>query len=170
FLNNKNFKKIFIYRDPRDQVVSLAFFMLRYPDTDYWNKASLIPFDDLIMDIISEGSTFNGLPPTKNVATLYDSYLPWLNTSGVLCIRFEDLIGPKGGNSQKVQFETIRKIADQLEIQLSEERLEEIANNLFGNTWTFREGKIGAWKKYFKSEHITAFKKIAGKLLINLGY
>ena len=35
---------------------------------------------------------------------------------------------------------------------------------------TFRSGKTGEWKKYFKDEHKKIFKDIAEDLLIRLGY
>ena len=35
---------------------------------------------------------------------------------------------------------------------------------------TFRSGKTGEWKKYFKDEHRQVFKQVAGDLLVRLGY
>ena len=35
---------------------------------------------------------------------------------------------------------------------------------------TFRTGQIGGWKNAFTAEHTDAFKRVAGHLLIELGY
>jgi hypothetical protein len=35
---------------------------------------------------------------------------------------------------------------------------------------TFRAGKTGEWKRYFKDEHKSLFKEVAGDLLVRLGY
>lgn len=35
---------------------------------------------------------------------------------------------------------------------------------------TFRKGQTGGWKKHFTSDQKKLFKKVAGQLLIDLGY
>ena len=35
---------------------------------------------------------------------------------------------------------------------------------------TFRKGESGQWRKIFNEEHTEVFKKVAGDLLIRLGY
>ena len=35
---------------------------------------------------------------------------------------------------------------------------------------TFRTGKTGEWKKYYKDQHKTLFKEVAGDVLVRLGY
>lgn len=169
YLSNKDFINFFIYRDPRDMVVSFAFFMLNRPSL--WPTAAEMTFDELLFDIIAQGSMFK-IAPTKgkNIGQLYKQYMSWLKDPNVLSIRFEDLIGTQGGNSAQEQYHAISKIAEHLEIQLSANEITTIVSNLFGGTNTFREGKIGEWKKYFKEQHITAFKKVAGNVLIELGY
>lgn len=162
FFSQRNVKQFFIYRDPRDQAVSLAF---------YWENLIKRPFNMLLFDIITHGNSFNNqILQAKGVAQLYEKYLPWLNAPDVLSIQFEDLVGPRGGGSAHMQLITIKKIAHHLNLDLSKQELIEKANTLFGGTGTFREGKIGSWKKHFKKKHIEAFKKHAGDLLITLGY
>ena len=167
-LNDANLIKLFIYRDPRDQVVSLAYYMLS--NNVVWPNAPKISFDDLLYDLLTEGTTINNAPPTKNIVTLYHEYLPWLRKPDILSIRFEDLVGSKGGGSDEAQFKTLDRIAKHLGLKVSEEFLQTIPGQLFGGSQTFREGKIGSWKTHFKPEHKELFKKVAGKLLIDLGY
>ncbi len=168
-LNNEKIIKFFVYRDPRDQAVSLAFYMLK--QINVWPHIKNISFDDLLLDIIIQGSTFNNMPPSvKGVAQLYEAYMPWMQEPNILSIRFEDLVGSKGGGSAEMQIFTLQKIAEHLDLDLSREKIDSIAEKLFGGTETFREGKIGSWKKYFKEQHREAFKEVAGNILIALGY
>jgi hypothetical protein len=37
-------------------------------------------------------------------------------------------------------------------------------------TQTFHKGKIGSWRTHFNNRHKEAFKRVAGDLLIELGY
>ena len=95
-----------------------------------------------------------------------------------LLIRFENLVGEKGGGSLNSQLEELKKIATFLNIPLSQDALSLIADELYGiesiqNTAlaaTFREGKIGAWRNTFKKEHKEEFKKRFNEYLIALGY
>jgi len=170
YLSNEKFIKFFIYRDPRDMAVSFAFFMPKLKDE--WPLAQSMSFDDLLLDIITEGKVFyNFHPPViGGVAELYNAYLPWLKIPNILIMRFEDLVGPLGEGSERAQFNTIKKIAKHLGQHLSNKKIRDIAKEVFGNSYSFREGKIGSWKKYFKPEHIKAFKEVAGQTLIEWGY
>lgn len=170
FLADEKFIKFFMYRDPRDMAVSLAFFM--HKQKEEWPLAQKMSFDQLLMDIITDSKTFyNFHPPViGGIAELYKSYYNWLKVPNMLAIRFEDLIGPQGGGSAEIQKETVKKIALQLGFNLSDEEVDRVSNQIFGGTFSFREGQIGSWRKHFKPEHITAFKERAGQTLIDWGY
>lgn len=162
-LQRNNFKGIFIYRDPRDRVVSLAFFILLYKREllekyGLKNNENLVHFPQLLTRLI------------KEVKTDYNSYLPWMNSPLFHSLKFEDLVGPKAGGKHVRQYEAIKKICDYLEIKKPHPLIESCIKKLYGQTWSFREGKIGSWKKYFTQEQIELFKKEAGDLLIELGY
>jgi len=101
----------------------------------------------------------------------------------VLLVRYEDLVGSLGGGSREMQLETLKKISRFLEIEIREEKLQDIAEHLYGNevdpfkkegfkgfASTYRSGKIGQWKEVFEPLHKAAFKKRAGNALIALGY
>jgi hypothetical protein len=107
----------------------------------------------------------------KDINTYYNIWLPWMNYPYGFTIRFEDLIGSKGGGDDAKQIATVKAIAKHISVELSEERAQEIATNLFGITKnTFRKGQIGAWKEEFTPEHKKLFKQYGGELLIKLGY
>ena len=150
----QNIKGVFIYRDPRDQVISAAYFFkekLKNP------RAVALDMPDLITDIIYNGGiwwryvVFVGieLPYNPSLNLLYESMLPWAQQSYIYPTTFEKLIGPKGGGDRDLQVQEIINIAKHIEYPISQERAEQIADQLFGRFETFREGKIGAWKESF---------------------
>lgn len=170
FLNNEQSAIFFIYRDPRDQIISFAHYMLSDRSYPWYADAKALSFDDLILALILDGEIYKGHPPCENINDLYQSYMPWFSAPHVCSLCFEDLIGPNGGGNLEKQLETIKKIASHLDITVDDETVKNVARNLFGASPTFRRGKIGDWKIYFKKHHKQEFKKIAGQLLIDLGY
>jgi len=176
YLNNNKNAFFLTFRDPRDQVVSFAF------GFHSGGLAKKLSFNQLLMALITDDKTYNLIGPAykylaplknkniKNINEFYQKYIPWLYAPYICAIRFEDLIGPKGGGTLEAQLETMKKIAVHLGISLTEDQLLEKANSLFGGTWTFRKGQIGSWKKHFTEEHKAAFKEVAGQMLIDLGY
>jgi len=183
-LIKNNYIPFFIYRDPRDQIISYIFFYQKiYRVT--------VNMSDAITDLITKGSLYARPKQTRqanrqhltqltnhNIYQLYNRYLPWLDHPGMLSVRFEDLVGPDGGGSLEAQLYTIQAIADHLKLEnCSDEKIMFVADELFGKgapvstiSTTFRSGQIGEWKEYFTPEHKQLFKEIAGQMLIDLGY
>lgn len=180
-LKNYRPRIILIYRDPRDQLVSRVHYMKR-PRTFPTFKFKRLTFDHLLLSYIgSPNQPFIGMQSwifernkdaraLCNIQQMYDSFLLWSNNPDCLMVRFEDLVGSKGGGSDQKQYETLQAIAAHLNLPVSHEKILSVANNLFGNTPTFREGQIGSWKKHFTSIHKMAFKHAAPGLLTRLGY
>lgn len=159
------YKCIFIYRDPRAQVVSMARWKIKF------NANKGMNLSDSIMSLIGDSALYKvGWRNVENILGLYVSYMPWALNDKFLAIRFEDLVGPQGGGELKTQIQTVSAIANFIGVQCKKRRLESIAKGLFGGTSTFNEGLVDGWKEYFTDEHKKAFKKVAGQLLIDLGY
>ncbi len=92
-------------------------------------------------------------------------------------LKFENIIGPKGGGDLELQYKEIRKIAEVYQVKLTDARVKEIAADLFGpvasgSRWnvTFRKGKIGEWKNIFNQHQIEVFKKRFNEYLYHFGY
>lgn len=94
----------------------------------------------------------------------------WNDSRHFVSTRFEDLIGVHGGGEFGVQCEKIRKIAAHVSLGLNEREIKHIAKTMIGNSYTFRKGVIGGWRSVLSDEHKDEFKKLAGNLLIELGY
>lgn len=161
-LDKMGYKKFFIFRDPRAQVVSRAHWILDNPEifpqhAPHRNKPGY--FDQLLMDLI------------KEVPHVYRKFMPWKKDHRCYSVRFEDLVGPQGGGSAHVQLREMRNMAEHLGIPYTEKMLKKCAHKIFGGTFTFRKGQIKSWKSEFTKRHKEAFKRAGGSsLLIHLGY
>ena len=76
----------------------------------------------------------------------------------------------KGGGTRERQIETLKKMMSYLNIEVSQERLDYAADNLWGSSGTFRKGRIGSWKESFDENNKELFKAVMGQELIELGY
>jgi len=177
YLDTHCYANFLIVRDPRDMVVSFAKMVYKS------REGQEAVLDNVIIDLIT-GQQKHYLPWAVEIQeaypilweaglyNFYKLYLPWAKAKNFLLVKFEDLIGPGGGGTAEKQIETITKIAQHIKFDITPEKREEITKNIFGGTWTFREGQIGGWKKYFTPEIKAAFKqdKKLLRLLIDLGY
>jgi len=162
------FVPYFIFRDPRDVVVSHVFYVTdmeaRHVHHDYY--ASLPDFDTrLKVSVLGRPEADVEFP---DIAARFAPYLGWLDHPEVLSIHFEDLINDRAATLNKiidhfharVPLQTPREqIFDSLEASINPKK-----------SPTFRSGKTGEWRKYFTDEHKKIFKDVAGDLLIRLGY
>ena len=181
FCKRNNIKVCFIYRDPRDQLISQVHFMFKYSPNH-----GRFSFNDLLTALIGDNkespanvlypfqdAKLNSLSSQKYISHIkrfYEGFLGWKNSPVCYATKFEDLVGPKGGGTVNRQEIEIANIARHIGVNLTLDQVKQIASNVFGSTWSFREGKQGSWKSYFTEEHVIQFKKVFGNLLIELGY
>ena len=174
---SSKFIPYFIFRDPRDVVVSHVFYVTemesRHVHHAYYQ--SLPGFDArLKVSILGRPDSDVEFP---NIAERFAPYLGWLDQPQVLTIHFEDLIQDRVQTLNRIIDHFLaRVLADpavlrgtlQSPRQLILESLESSINPT--KSPTFRSGKTGEWKKYFTNEHKKIFKGVASDLLIRLGY
>lgn len=102
--------------------------------------------------------------------------IEWMITKRALVVRFEDLVGPSGGGSLDKQIETITAVANRMNVHLTQEKIQDITDNLFGIetgpsvSTTFYKGQIGSWEDSFTEEHKTLFNTYWGSYQKALGY
>jgi len=159
-----------IFRDPRDIVVSHVFYVTEmaphHAHYQYYNE-KLKNFDErLKVSILGRPDTGIEFP---DIAKRFDLYRGWLDRPQVLVLRFEDFVHNRR--------ETIGRVVDHFlkRVDTLPASRDQIINALEANinpqrSPTFRSGKTGEWKKYFKDEHKRLFKDVAGDLLVQLGY
>jgi hypothetical protein len=167
-VTSPRFIPYFIFRDPRDVVVSHVFYVTemeaRHVHHAYYQ--SLPDFDARLRVSIL------GLPEADiefpNIAERFAPYLDWLNQPEVLTIHFEDLINDRVQTLNRIIDHFLARVPLQTSRQLILDFLESSINPT--KSPTFRSGKTGEWKKHFTQEHKKIFKDIAGNLLIELGF
>ena len=159
----------FIYRDPRDMLVSQVFFATDMHEEhgmhEYYN--SLPDFSERLKVAIT-GIDRDGLHMVS-VKQRYEGVFQWLEQKHVMCIRFEDLINNRDA--------TLNSMLDEVEstgykIPTPREKALSILVDAIQprKSHTFRSGKTGGWKQYFTDEHKKLFTDVAGDLLVRLGY
>lgn len=162
------FVPYFIFRDPRDVVVSHVFYVTdmeaRHVHHEYYQ--SLPDFDSrLKVSILGRSDADVEFP---NIAKRFAPYLGWLDHPEVLTIHFEDLIHSRLETLTRIMDHLLKRVPLHASRQLILASLEASINPT--KSPTFRSGKTGEWKRYFTEEHKRLFKEVAGDLLIRLGY
>lgn len=161
---------IFVYRDPRDMIISHIFYATQMHKRHWMHRyytQTLTTMEERI------NAAINGVDEPGSELTpirrRYEGYLGWLQRPEVLGLRFEDLIL----NRQ----DALGRILDYLEERGYRPRLPRsqataaleaaIAPKKSG---TFRKGKPGNWREYFTEANKEHFKRNAGDILLHLGY
>ena len=105
--------------------------------------------------------------PFGNIERMVNSITPWQDVDNFILLKFEDLVGPKGGSTEELQFESIDKILNH--INANQFNIEDIAIKSFGKPGTFRKGKINRWKIELDNKEKELFKKY-DDYFVSLGY
>jgi len=159
----------FIYRDPRDMLVSQVFFATDMHEEHGMHEyyKSLPDFGERLKVAIT-GIDRDGLKMVS-VKQRYEGVFAWLEQSGMMCIRFEDLI-----NNRDATLNAMLDEVEKADYQIPTSRDKSLAILVEAiqpkKSRTFRSGKTGGWREYFTEEHKSLFKDVAGDLLVRLGY
>jgi hypothetical protein len=169
-LTRKGVATFFIYRDPRDVVVSHVYYVTEieadHVHHPYYAK-ELKTFDERLQVSILGRSELE--VPFPDIRRRFEPYLDWLRTPGVLTIRYEDFITRRVATLERI-LDHAEKRSFPLAVPRAEaiERLDSAIEP--EKSPTFRSGTIGKWRESFTSEHKTIFKEVTGDLLVRLGY
>jgi hypothetical protein len=165
---SQKFAPYFIFRDPRDVVVSHVFYVTdmeaRHVHHNYYQ--SLPDFNArLKVSILGRPDSEAEFP---DITGRFAPYMDWLNHPEVLTIHFEDLIHERAATLTRIMEHLLTRIPLSAPRQLILDSLETSINPK--KSPTFRSGKTGEWKKHFTEENKKIFKEVAGGLLVKLGY
>jgi hypothetical protein len=159
----------FIYRDPRDMLVSQVFFATDMHEEHGMHAyyQSLPDFGERLKVAIA-GIDREGLHMVS-VKQRYEGVFQWREQKNVLCLRFEDLI-----NNRDTTLTAMLAEVEKTGYQIPTPREKALAILVQAiqpkKSHTFRSGKTGGWKDHFTEEHRKLFKEVAGDLLIKLEY
>jgi len=158
-------KTLFAIRDARDIAVSLAHYIGGRRDHPLHFAYTGRPDARSRIELAILGDA-DARPPAPSLESLLAGFAGWLE-SGALVVRFEELIGSRGGGDDHLQEQTIRSIYDHLGMQ-APARLSE---RLFSSASpTFRRGRIGEWRESFDPDLEALFEREAGGWMDVYGY
>lgn len=164
------FRMVVLMRDPRDVAVSHVRWTLTrggHPAEAFLRSKS--EAEQLSLSIAGFCLEPAG-PLSTSLRARFQHILAWQGLPYVYVTRFERLVGPKGGGSRAEQIGEIRLIAQHIGCSASDQKIEWVADNLFGDSFTFREGQIGGWRKVFTADHTALVKQEVGDMLVAMGY
>jgi hypothetical protein len=160
----------FIYRDPRDVVVSHVFYVTdinnKHVHHDYYTNA-LKDFDERLEVSILGRPEIS--VPFPDINARFATYLGWLERGEMLGLRYEDLLERPESELGRIFDHAVAR-----GFSYAGERTAAL-QALWGairpeDSPTFRSGQAGGWKKHFTPKHTKLFKEVGGQLLVRLGY
>jgi len=159
----------FIYRDPRDMLVSQVFFATDMHEEhgmhEYYKS---LPDFGARLNVAITGIERDGLKMVS-VKQRYEGVFQWLDQKHVMCLRFEDLINHRD-TTLNAMLDEVEKTGYRIPT-LREKALSVLIEAIQPKkSHTYRSGKTGGWKQHFTDEHKKLFKEVAGDLLVRLGY
>ena len=120
-------KLLFIYRDLRDVAVSHARWITKeeriFLHDIYQQEPS---FDKQLMNSIMGvpvGTPFGSNLSQPNIAQDFSRWYGWLQHPDTLAIKFEDLVGERGGGCEDKRLHIVEQIMDHLQVKMSAEEI-----------------------------------------------
>lgn len=170
-LRQHHYKVIFMWRDPRDQAISLLHVTLK-GKLSFISKANRphfmsLSFEEQLHEVIT-GERY-GVSATEKMML---NRIDWFKQDPhfVYVCKFENLVGEEGGGSKEKQLTEMQNIAKHLHLRLNTFEIEKRSRHIFGKGANFRSGQIGSWKKDFTPYLKNSFKQKFNKMLIQTGY
>jgi len=170
FLSKEDVASYFIYRDPRDVVVSHVFYVTdinnRHVHHDYYVN-SLASFEQrLEVSILGRPEL---AIPFPDIRARFEPYVAWLEHGQVLVLRYEDLISDPPREIGRIFGHAVSRgfVFHGGQTAAIQHLLHSIKPS---ESPTFRSGGSGGWKKHFTPPLKKLFKDRTGDLLIRLGY
>ena len=177
-LRSRNFVKYFVYRDLRDVVISSA----------KWNQKEMRSYlynffnDSSLDDHQRIAALISGIPLCTTLGSSiskdpldqqFRQFSGWLNDPDTLAVRFEELVGSRGGGDDQLRFDAVDRILRHAGVEMSPS---EIAHRFSvekldpRESQTFHRGMINTWREEFTPELAAAFEHQAGELNRSIGY
>jgi hypothetical protein len=161
----------FVYRDPRDVVVSEAYY-LRYMNP--WHRLS--PYFRTLSQSQAISLAIGGLAGDAPHAADYPDigrrfarYNGWVNSPSTYAVKFESL---RSEGWEKTVHRMIDFYAGRVgsDLDFDQAYSRALARIRPPRSHTFRKGEVGGWRTAFTVKHRDEFKAVAGSLLVALEY
>jgi hypothetical protein len=167
--------KAFIYRDPRDVLVSQSYHVASADDKKFFH-----PNKAIYREMDHESRLMACLCGVEEFAGLFDRwvlYAPWLGVPWVFKLRFEDMMERREETVRAfLKYTWDRTTWGLVQPFQPTEIMDAMTEATMKNMeikpdgGTFRKGHIGDWREEFTPRVVEEFKARAGDWLIRLGY
>ncbi|MFF2079064.1 hypothetical protein ACFVXG_30470 [Kitasatospora sp. NPDC058162] len=159
------------YRDPRDALVSLINFVEGKTPKGFGNFYERRVFNAILLgkSTMHEKIDYALRDPYFLARTEFEKSLWLLNHPGVCKVRYEDLVGPRGGGSRQVQVDTVGRVLQH--VGAGDQDAEKIADRIYNtDSWSFHKGGTGGWREAFSPANEKLFNELYGDVLAQYGY
>ncbi|ORT57364.1 hypothetical protein [Streptomyces sp. CB03238] len=159
------------YRDPRDALVSLINFVDGKTSKGFGNFYERRVFHAILSSksTMSEKIDYALRDPYFLARTEYEKAIWLLHHPGVCKVRYEDLVGPKGGGSRDAQVTAVQRVLEH--VNAADQDAEAIADRIYNtDAWSFYQGRTGTWREVFSKENVALFDERYGHVLEQYGY
>lgn len=174
-------------RDPRDVILSFVDYVTRLEahvlhayyrslpgDIERISAAirgvspEVVSRDAALQEIAANNPTYPGI---SDIGACCRSFLGWKSYPLAMLVRFEDIIGFRGGGSDQLQFEQMSRIVQFLGLNYSDAAIRTISSRIYNpDSHTFNKGVAGRWKTRFDDRLCRQFRQAASRELIEMGY
>lgn len=167
-INSNQIRVLNMVRDPRDMVISTMKYVT-YIDVTHPAHGSFINMSSDDERLMAAIRGVRGVVAPVN--EVYKKFQGWLGVKNSVSVKYEELVGVRGGSTDKLQQQIVAKILDFLDVAHDEEMVARICERAYSPTsLTYRGSQIGDWRKSFKPMHVDLFNELAGDLLVTYGY
>lgn len=162
-----------ILRDPRAALVSMLHYMFTVKQMKEADDFVLqFPTREAMVHALIEGS---GSPGDSqyfpDVGERYRQYVAWLDAPVGKVVRFEDLVGDRGGGSADDQLEHVTALLEYLGCGVEGNSARQIAERVFSpQSITFRSGGIDTWREDLSPADCARIEELCGDSMARLGY
>ena len=166
-------KLVTILRDPRAVILSGAHYVMEAKQLKGRAEAlELYPDLPSVLRALVLGHGEPGDPMYfPEIGQRYGAYAAWADSDTGLTVRFEDLIGGRGGGSDETQVAEVAKIVDFLGYGGEQESAHAIAEKLFSDkVITFRSGTIDSWRAELPPDLVSEIESRCADWMGRLGY
>jgi hypothetical protein len=163
-LERTGVKALFVVRDPRDIALSLAHYIEGRGDHPLHFAYSARPDERSRIELAILGDAAVS-PPAPPLESLLAGFAGWLGSA--LVVRFEKLIGARGGGDVQSQARALGELYSYLGLDLDDQ----LADRIFSPASpTFRTGQVGQWRERFDPALGALFDREAGRWMEVYGY
>jgi hypothetical protein len=171
-LGELGYQSLFVLRDPRDAAVSDMHYIAGFRQHPLHAALNALPPDQRLRAVIGGmPGERRGVPLLEPMAERLENYRGWLDAPRTRTVRFEALIGNRGGGDSDIQVKEVLAVANHVNRPLTNEEAGQLARKVWSpGSSTFRRGVVGDWKAHFTEADTDLVKRSAGGQLVALGY